>query len=196
MSDHTWIRNVPNTITFFRILLFPLLLYLIFCEERIVFSWVFFFALLSDIFDGLFARILKVQSEFGAKADSIADLLTFVSGIYGILIFEPSFVSNYLVWICFVLGLYFFEMIFSLIKFSSISSFHTYASRVAAYSLGILFMTLFWFGPWSPLLYVAFFFCSFAYVEEIVILFYLEELKPNVRGMYWIWKEDRNVLQS
>ncbi|MBM9499167.1 CDP-alcohol phosphatidyltransferase family protein [Leptospira sp. 201903071] len=196
MSEKSWVKNIPNSITFCRVLLFPVLIYFVFREERILFSWIFFFALLSDILDGLLARVLKVQSAFGARLDSIADLLTFVSGIYGILIFEPSFVSNYLSWIATVLGLYFAEMIYSLIKFSSISSFHTYASRVAAYALGILFMTLFWFGAWSPLLYLSFFLCCFAYAEEIVILFYLKELKPNVRGMYWIWKQNKNVLQS
>ncbi|MBM9575845.1 CDP-alcohol phosphatidyltransferase family protein [Leptospira sp. 201903070] len=196
MSDNTLVKNIPNTITFFRIILFPALIYLVFREERFLFSWIFFSALLSDILDGLLARMLKVQSSFGAKVDSIADLLTFVSGIYGILIFEPSFVSNYFPWITTVLGLYFAEMIYSLIKFSSISSFHTYASRVAAYALGILFMTLFWFGVWSPFLYLSFFLCCFAYMEEIAILFYLKELKPNVRGMYWIWKQNKNVLQS
>ncbi|AOP33119.1 hypothetical protein A0128_04145 [Leptospira tipperaryensis] len=196
MSGRAWVKNIPNSITFSRVLLFPVLIYLTFREERFLFSWIFFIALLSDILDGLTARILKVQSAFGARVDSIADLLTFFSGIYGILIFEPSFVSDFLPWIIIVLSLYFAEMIYSLIKFSSISSFHTYASRIAAYALGILFMTLFWFGAWSPLLYLSFFLCSFAYVEEIVILFYLKELRPNVRGMYWVWKQNKNVLQS
>ncbi|PJZ52326.1 CDP-alcohol phosphatidyltransferase family protein [Leptospira adleri] len=196
MFEKTWIKNIPNTISFCRILLFPVLIYLTFLEERSLFSWIFFAALLSDILDGLIARALKVQSAFGAKIDSIADVLTFLSGIYGILIFEPSFVFDYLVWILAVLALYFIEMIYSLFKFSSISSFHTYASRAAAYALGILFMTLFWFGAWSPLLYLSFFLCSFAYLEEIAILFYLKELRPNVRGMYWIWKQNKNVLQS
>ncbi|MEI1280333.1 CDP-alcohol phosphatidyltransferase family protein [Leptospira venezuelensis] len=191
MTSYT--KYIPNCITILRFLTLPFLAYLIYKNDRFSFSWLFFVALLSDIADGLIARIFRFQSEFGAKLDSWADLLLFFVGIAGILTFEPVFFYEYRIWISIVLILYFGEMIYSLWKFRTISSFHTYASRVAAYCIGILFMTLFWFGTFSPIVYISFFVSCFAYAEEILILRILDELRSNVRGLYWIQKEKRKI---
>lgn len=186
-------RYIPNCITILRFLTIPFLVYFTYERDRSSFSWLFFAALLSDIADGLIARIFRFQSEFGAKLDSWADLLLFFVGIAGILAFEPDFFYEYRIWILSVLLLYFGEMGYSLWKFGTISSFHTYASRVAAYCIGILFMTLFWFGSFSPIVYVSFFVCCFAYIEEILILRVSEELRSDVRGLYWIKKEKGKI---
>lgn len=190
---NSYSRYIPNCITILRFLALPFLVYLIYEKDRSLFSWLFFAALLSDIADGLIARIFHLQSEFGAKLDSWADLFLFFAGIAGILTFEPSFFHEYITWILIVLIIYFGEIAFSLWKFKTISSFHTYASRVAAYCIGILFMTLFWFGVFSPIVYISFCVSCFAYAEEILILKELGELRSNVRGLYWILKEKREI---
>ena len=67
------LKNLPNSITVMRMvgtvsLLFTkpmsLLFYIVYCITGLV-----------DVLDGFFARKLKVSSDFGAKLDSIADLL-------------------------------------------------------------------------------------------------------------------------
>ena len=181
-------KHIPNIISIFRIVLFPCLLFLIYLHEQSIFAWLFFIALLSDILDGLLARMWKVQTEMGAKLDSHADVLTFLAGILGVLIFEPGFWSQYLYWILAVLVIYFAEVIFSLFKFSSISSFHTYASRIAAYGLGIMLMSLFWFGQIEVFVLGSLVISMLAYFEEILILTLIKKLQPDVKGLYWVWK--------
>jgi len=71
--------NVPNAITLFRIVLIPIFIAAFFIPD---FSWkhlllttLFFFAGISDWFDGYLARKLKQQSAFGAFLDPVADKL-------------------------------------------------------------------------------------------------------------------------
>ena len=71
--------NVPNAITLFRIVLIPIFIVAFFLPE---FSWkhllltiLFFFAGISDWFDGYLARKLQQQSAFGAFLDPVADKL-------------------------------------------------------------------------------------------------------------------------
>jgi len=71
--------NVPNAITLFRIVLIPIFIAAFFIPD---FSWkhlllttLFFFAGVSDWFDGYLARKLKQQSAFGAFLDPVADKL-------------------------------------------------------------------------------------------------------------------------
>lgn len=71
--------NVPNAITLFRIVLIPIFIAAFFLPD---FSWkhlllttLFFFAGISDWFDGYLARKLKQQSAFGAFLDPVADKL-------------------------------------------------------------------------------------------------------------------------
>lgn len=87
------IKTIPNIISFIRILLIPILIYL-FIKERIIESLiVFLFAVISDKLDGFIARKYKQESEFGKRLDAIADtlmifsiiLLLYILNYFGIL---------------------------------------------------------------------------------------------------------------
>ncbi len=73
--------NIPNALTFFRILLIPVLvaLYLLpFAWSNTAVTAVFLAAGLSDWLDGYLARRLKQDSKFGAFLDPVADKLIVV----------------------------------------------------------------------------------------------------------------------
>jgi cardiolipin synthase len=70
------IRSVPNAITVGRVLLIPVIAWLL-AQERYPAAFVVFLAAaFSDLADGAIARHYRIVSEFGARLDPIADKLT------------------------------------------------------------------------------------------------------------------------
>ena len=85
----TWI---PNTVTFLRAALVPLILVLLAVGDELTAArwWaflVFVFAALTDTFDGWVARRLSGVSAFGAFADPVADKLLIVGTLAALALF-------------------------------------------------------------------------------------------------------------
>lgn len=71
--------NLPNFISLGRLFLTPLLIWLIMIGKLNTAFWVFLIAGLSDILDGLLARLLKDQTIIGRYLDPIADKVLLVA---------------------------------------------------------------------------------------------------------------------
>ncbi|MDQ3260715.1 MAG: CDP-alcohol phosphatidyltransferase family protein, partial [Pseudomonadota bacterium] len=73
--------NLPNLLTWFRILLIPLFVAVLYLpgnwltqhQANATAMWIFIFAALTDWLDGYLARRLNQTSEFGAFLDPVAD---------------------------------------------------------------------------------------------------------------------------
>ncbi len=77
-------KNIPNILTVFRILIIPVLVMSFYINgfvANIVASSLFLLASVTDFFDGYFARSLKAQSKFGKCLDPIADKLLVIVAI-------------------------------------------------------------------------------------------------------------------
>lgn len=75
-SDTDRIFTLPNILSFFRLILIPVIIY---CYEGKHYGWAIAFLLLSgatDIIDGWVARTFHLVSDFGKALDPIADKLT------------------------------------------------------------------------------------------------------------------------
>jgi CDP-diacylglycerol--glycerol-3-phosphate 3-phosphatidyltransferase len=88
------IDNLPNRLTFFRMLMIPVVvLALYFCEETPIFlekfspwlghvaCWVFVIASITDFLDGYIARKRNIVTVFGSFLDPIADKFLVVSSL-------------------------------------------------------------------------------------------------------------------
>src|SRR5687768_220439 len=95
-----------NGITFYRLIATPFLLYLVFTRNLDLFKWMLAFSFFTDAIDGFLARRLKVSSVFGAKLDSIADDLTLLVAIVGMIVFNPPFFKQHLVILIILLALF------------------------------------------------------------------------------------------
>ena len=73
------IINIANIITFFRLFSVPIILLMILEDKLQIAFWVFLFASITDTFDGLLARKLKIVTEFGKILDPIADKILIFS---------------------------------------------------------------------------------------------------------------------
>jgi CDP-diacylglycerol--glycerol-3-phosphate 3-phosphatidyltransferase len=191
-SDHpAWLTPVPNVLSGARALAVPVLFALALLEREGAFTWVLIPALLSDIVDGLVARVFSLQSRLGAVLDSVADSLLMLASVYGIWVFHPEVIRDH-AWLCgAAVGLWLLEDAMALLRYRRLSSFHTYASKVVANLLGLFIGWLFLFGfePW--LLYVAAGTSIVASLEELVLLLLLPQWRANVRGVWWVLRERR-----
>ncbi len=82
--------TIPNILSAYRIFTFPLILFFAINKQENLFVVFLIINLITDILDGLIARAFKIQTEFGARLDSIADIGTYILAIVGILIFKAS----------------------------------------------------------------------------------------------------------
>jgi cardiolipin synthase len=71
--------NIPNFITIGRLLLVPLIVWLIIADQPDLAFWVFVIAGVSDAVDGFLARQLDLRTDLGTYLDPIADKTMLVS---------------------------------------------------------------------------------------------------------------------
>ena len=73
------IINIANIVSFFRLFSVPIILLMILEDKLEIAFWFFLFACFTDIFDGFFARKLKIVTEFGKILDPISDKILIFS---------------------------------------------------------------------------------------------------------------------
>ncbi len=71
--------NIPNSLTLLRLVLVPVVVWLLTVGYYDWALWVFIAAALSDALDGFLARVLDQRTELGATLDPIADKLMLLS---------------------------------------------------------------------------------------------------------------------
>ena len=185
----TLLRHLPNALSLARLFAAPLLVGLALSNCERAFSAVLIAALVTDILDGWIARRYQLQSPLGAMLDSIGDMTTLVAAAFGIAIFHPDVWQQHFAAICLVLGGWAVECVLALLRYGRLSSFHTYASKIAGYALGFFIAALFTFGfvPW--LFYAAVMLSLLSVVEELVLLWRLPQWRTDVRGLWWVLRE-------
>jgi phosphatidylglycerophosphate synthase len=184
-----WLRHLPNVLSGGRALAVPVLAALAIAGRETEFTWVLVPALLSDIVDGLIARVFHLESRLGAMLDSVADTLMLFVSLYGVWVFHPYVILEH-PWLCgAAVGFWALEDVLALLRYGRLSSFHTYLSKVVANLLGFFIGWLFLFGfePW--LLYVAAGASIVASLEEIALLRALPAWRADVKGLWWVLRQ-------
>lgn len=84
-KENIW--NIPNVLTFLRIIFAVIAVYFILSGFNIVYVVIAFIAgALTDFFDGFIARKFNLKTEFGRKFDMIADRILMVSVVLAFII--------------------------------------------------------------------------------------------------------------
>jgi len=185
----TRVRMV-NFITLYRIITFPILIFLVSTHYFNLFKWLLLASFFTDAVDGFLARRYKATSILGAKLDSIGDDLTVLAAVVGMFVTHFDFIEKEIVLIVILLGLFFIQLILSLVKYKKISSFHTYLAKTAAVITAVFLLSLFFLDKIVyPLFYASFIITALDLVEETIIMFFLPTWKANVKGLYWVLKK-------
>jgi CDP-diacylglycerol--glycerol-3-phosphate 3-phosphatidyltransferase len=186
-----------NGITLYRMAAAPLLLLLIINHQPGIFKWLLAVSFLTDAIDGQLARRYKVVSVLGAKLDSLADNLTIVVAITGIIVFKSAFLRQENRLIILLLTLYVLQTIFAVARYGKISSFHTYAAKTAAILQGIFLLLLFFIDePVYLLFYITAAVTSIELLEEIILVGMLPQWKSDVKGLYWVLKRREGLNKT
>jgi phosphatidylglycerophosphate synthase len=183
---------VVNGITLYRLIAAPVLIGLVIAGNERLFAWLLAVSLFTDLVDGTLARQYKVSSRFGSRLDSMADDLTMLAGVIGLFVLKSAFVQKNSIIIMTLLGLLVVQNGFALWRYGKMSSFHTYAAKLAAVLEGIFLIFIFFLPePVYPLFYLASAVLFLDLVEEIVLVAILKEYRTDVKGLFWVLRGHR-----
>jgi len=181
--------NIPNVLSSCRIAVAPVLLWCVFTGHVKLFTWLLLAALISDIADGVIARMFQMQTKLGAVLDSTGDMATYISAVTGIFVFKFDFIRSHWLPIAVILTFYVMEKISAYLRYSRIlNAFHTYLSKSTAYAQGAFVMSLFLFGFKWYFFYPAMALGVIANIEEIILARLLPRYEKDVKGLYWVLK--------
>jgi CDP-diacylglycerol--glycerol-3-phosphate 3-phosphatidyltransferase len=185
------IVNVPNFISLYRLLIFPVILFLALTGRENGFVILLCISLVSDVLDGNIARFFKLQTNFGAALDNLADICTYAMALLGLFIFKWTEIEPH-AWILYIfLGVFVLSYIIAFARFGKIPGLHLYSAVSAGYIQSAFFFVLFVFGFYAWMYYLAVGWGVIAYTEKILVLFRLDDIKIGVKGLYWLIKKEK-----
>ncbi len=189
MPEKFW--NIPNALSLYRILVFPLLLYWIFDKQENLVGLFIAINLFTDWLDGIIARAFNMQTKIGAKLDSWADMGTYICAFLAIYFFKWNEIRPHGPMLYIFFAFWAFSYIQVFVKFKGLLGLHTYLFKTTGYAQGIFIIVLFMFQflPW--LFYLSMCIGLLALIEEIIIIAMIKQPMMNVKGLYWILKNNK-----
>ncbi len=185
------VLNVPNLISLYRLLAFPVILYMAVTGQEKWYVVLLCISLASDVLDGNIARLFKLQTNFGAALDNLADICTYSMALLGLFLFRWTDIEPH-AWILYLfLSVFILSYIVAFYRFGKIPGLHLYSAVSAGYIQSIFFFVLFVFGFYSWMYYLAVGWGVIAYIEKIFVLLKLNDIKRGVKGLYWLIKKQR-----
>ena len=184
--------NVPNALSAYRLIALPFILYAIFTSNRDLFILLISINLITDILDGLIARVFNLQTEFGAKLDSVADIGTYLMAFIGMISLEKTFVTAYKIEFITLIVLWLTPQLCSLIKFRRFPSFHLWSYKIIGYLQGIFIFSYFVFGFHELYFYFMLVLSCVAYIEELTLVMILPKLRSNLKSIFLLQSQKLN----
>lgn len=188
MNTFKELKTLPNMLTCSRFVSGPVMLLFAWSGYRDLFLILLALTFLTDVLDGMAARILKQESQLGAMLDSWADLLVYIVIAISSWWLWPEIISREYIYVIITILSYVLPAIIGLYKFHTVTSYHTWLVKCAVAMMGCSLFLLFIF-EWVWPFRLAVIICLIAAVEEIAISFYLSELRSNVRSLWHLIKE-------
>lgn len=182
--------TIPNILSLYRLLMFPVLLFLLWKSDRPFFVLLLAISLLTDILDGFIARTFNQQTAIGARLDSWADVGSYLLAYIGIFVFEWDFVVAHKIGLAVFAALYLGSVGTAFARFGGIIGLHLYGCKITGYLQGIFLIVLLWQGYVEWLYYVMIVFGCMAKIEEITVLLRMRERRSNAKGLYWVLKNN------
>lgn len=170
-------------------LVFPVLLYLLWLRSEQWFAILFCINLITDVLDGFIARTWNIETQMGARLDSLADMGTFIAAFLGLYRFKLEEIGTAIHLLLPFLILFLIANIISLIRFGKWPSLHLYTTKVAGYIQGFFFFLLFSWQYIPVLFYLAIGAGYLSWTEEILVLILLPGYRSNARGLYFLFRE-------
>lgn len=175
--------TVPNLLTSFRFFCAPILLIAAWHNQATAFFLILAFAFLSDVLDGMTARLTGQVTHLGAVLDSWADMTTYLTVTLSAWWLWPEVVRREGLYVGILIASYLMPVVVGFIKFRALTSYHTWMVKFAAFCVGMSFYLLFLGGLSLPF-HIAIFVCVLAATEEILITLISTKMPLNVRSVW------------
>ncbi len=185
--------NIADWFSFYRIAAAPLLLALLWFNEREFFSWFLLISYSTDAIDGFLARQLKISSPRGSQLDSMGDQITLIIGLVGLFIFENEFIMDNLVLIIIAFIPYIVQMIIAYLKYGKATAFHTYLAKLSAMMQSVFILWSLFFSPEYVLFYIMIGIGLLETFEEITLIYMYDSWASDIKGIYWALRDKRRL---
>ncbi|MFH1407104.1 MAG: CDP-alcohol phosphatidyltransferase family protein [Candidatus Omnitrophota bacterium] len=177
-----FIRQIPNILTTSRFIAAGLLVFdALDRRASVFFALVFIFAALTDFLDGFIARKLKLTSIRGSILDGYADIALYGAALVSICLLFPQIIRKNLSGVITLLTFQALSWGFSLVKFSRLTSYHTYLAKAWSVMLFVSLSYLFAFSK-DSLLLPMFIVGGISITEDIAITAILPYWKTEITG--------------
>ncbi len=187
-AERFW--TIPNILSLYRILVFPVIAWFLWAGNRPVFAGMLAFSLFTDILDGFIARNFNQQTRIGARLDSWADVGSYILAYGGIFQFEWTFVVEHKIGLSIFGALYLASLSTVFARFGGIIGLHLYSCKITGYLQGGFLLWLLAFGNVEWFYFLMISFGCLAKIEEIIVLLRLRERRSDVKGLYWVLKNN------
>jgi CDP-diacylglycerol--glycerol-3-phosphate 3-phosphatidyltransferase len=179
--------TLPNLLTGFRFVAAPFLLWLAWHDYAIAFMVLLAFTFLSDLLDGLAARLTNQVSQFGATLDSWADVISYLTIALSCWWLWPEIMYRELLYVGLIVASCLLPAAMGVYKFGCFTSYHTWGVKIAAAAMGSSLYILFFGGPVWPFR-IAAVLCIVAALEEMLITWLLVKPESNLRSVWDVLK--------
>lgn len=184
------IINLPNLVSFIRILMAPVLFYFALTQQPYWFIGVLLFAEFTDVLDGFLARTLNQITEMGSRLDSWGDFVIYSTmAICAWILWTDILQRESLYFIIIVLS-FTLPALIGFIKFQRFTSYHTWSVKLAVVITVISYILLF-SGLLDWPFRIAALFCLYAAIEEIAITLLIRHEHVDVRTVWQAVKYNR-----
>ena len=186
--ENPFVKQIPNILTASRVLIAIIILFI--KPFSIAFYVIYAWCGISDLFDGVIARAIKVESSLGSLLDTIGDVLLTLTGSF--VTFKYMYqVANLAIWgpLAAVLSIFVFRAIGAIVtlaRFKKFAMLHTIGNKVGMILLFLipLFYELVGTVGAPIFIYAVSGVCILAAIEEIVIEIIAKEFNENVKSIF------------
>lgn len=183
--------TLPNLLTGFRFVTAPGLLWLAWQGYALGFMALLALVFLSDLLDGMAARWTGQVSQFGATLDTYADVVTYLTIAIACWWLWPNIVWHEIIYVTMIITSLLLSALVGFSKFGEFTSYHTWAVKVAAATMGLSLYIMFFGGPVWPFRLAAIL-CLLAGLEEVIITLLLTKPLSNVRSLWFVIKNSEH----
>lgn len=180
--------TTANAMTSFRLVAAPVMIVLAVAGEQTMFLLLLGASFVSDAADGALARLSGGATGFGAKLDTIADVVAYSAITISIALLRPDLVLRELVLTIVLVASFSLPALIGIWKYRQITSYHTRLVKiaVAAVAIGLLCL-LMDISVW-PLRLAAVVAVASA-VEQIAMTLLMSEPKSDVSSFIAAWRD-------
>ncbi|MDH5425489.1 MAG: CDP-alcohol phosphatidyltransferase family protein [Gammaproteobacteria bacterium] len=173
--------NPPNIVSIVRVFMAPVLLLLAYHHSVTAYFIVLVFTLFTDVLDGFLARHLNMITELGSHLDSWGDFIIYTTLAISAWWMWPDMIQEEMLYVVLIILSFVVPVIVGLIKFRTLTSYHTWSVKLAVFLTLISYIAVFTGWLRWPI-YMAAAVSVIAAIEEVAITLIMKHEHADVRS--------------